>query len=76
MRVTLSGTEGALDSLRVRDVTRRRGVGQYLIEEVIRENPSITSWWMADVGVEDRSVMAAFMQALGFTAQKNGWEKR
>jgi len=76
VRVTLSGTEGALDSLRVRDVTRRRGVGQYLIEEVIRENPSVTSWWMADVGVEDRGVMAAFMQALGFTAQANGWEKR
>lgn len=76
VRVTLSGTEGALDSLRVRDVTRRRGVGQYLIEEVIRENPSVTSWWMADVGVEDRGVMAAFMQALGFTAQENGWEKR
>lgn len=76
VRVTLSGTQGALDSLRVRDITRRRGVGQYLIEEVIRENPSVSSWWMADVGVEDRSVMAAFMQALGFTAQKNGWEKR
>ncbi|HHO4449869.1 TPA: aspartate 1-decarboxylase autocleavage activator PanM [Escherichia coli] len=29
VRVTLSGTEGALDSLRVREVTRRRGVGQY-----------------------------------------------
>ena len=27
----------------MRDVTRRRGVGQYLIEEVIRENPSVTS---------------------------------
>jgi hypothetical protein len=65
VRVTLSGTEGALDSLR-----------QYLIEEVIRENPSVTSWWMADVGVEDRGVMAAFMQALGFTAQESGWEKR
>ena len=76
VRVTLSGTQGALDSLRVRDITRRRGVGQYLIEEVIRENPSVSSWWMADVGVEDRSVMAAFMQALGFTAQENGWEKR
>ena len=72
----LSGTEGALDSLRVRDVTRRRGVGQYLIEEVLRENPGVTSWWMADVGVEDRGVMAAFMQALGFTAQESGWEKR
>ena len=72
VRVTLSGTQGALDS----DITRRRGVGQYLIEEVIRENPDVSSWWMADVGVEDRSVMAAFMQALGFTAQENGWEKR
>jgi GNAT superfamily N-acetyltransferase len=75
VRVTLSGTQGALDSLRVREVTRRRGVGQYLIEEVIRDNPSVTSWWMADVGVEDRGMMAAFMQALGFTAQSNGWEK-
>ncbi|HCW0176777.1 MULTISPECIES: aspartate 1-decarboxylase autocleavage activator PanM [Citrobacter] len=76
VRVTLSGTQGALDSLRVRDITRRRGVGQYLIEEVIRVNPDVSAWWMADVGVEDRSVMAAFMQALGFTAQENGWEKR
>ncbi|MGI3447989.1 aspartate 1-decarboxylase autocleavage activator PanM [Citrobacter arsenatis] len=76
VRVTLSSTQGALDSLRVRDITRRRGIGQYLLEEVIRENPSVSSWWMADVGVEDRSVMAAFMQALGFTAQADGWEKR
>ncbi|TKV11576.1 aspartate 1-decarboxylase autocleavage activator PanM [Citrobacter sp. wls619] len=76
VRVTLSGTQGALDSLRIRDITRRRGVGQYLVEEILRENPDVSSWWMADVGVEDRSVMAAFMQALGFTAQENGWEKR
>lgn len=76
VRMTLSGTEGALDSLRVREVTRRRGVGQYLVEEVVRDNPDIASWWMADVGVEDRGVMAAFMQALGFIAQANGWEKR
>ena len=75
VRVTLSGTQGALDSLRVREVTRRRGVGQYLIEEVMRDNPSVASWWMADIGVEDQGVMAAFMQALGFTAQSNGWEK-
>ena len=76
VRVTLSGTQGALDSLRIRDVTRRRGVGKYLVEEVIRDNPDVSSWWMADVGVEDRAVMAAFMQVLGFTAQQNGWEKR
>ena len=44
VRVTLLGTQGALDSLRVRDVTRRRGVGKYLLDEVIRENPNITTW--------------------------------
>ncbi|WP_270221991.1 aspartate 1-decarboxylase autocleavage activator PanM [Kosakonia cowanii] len=76
VRVTLRGTEGVLDSLRVREVTRRRGVGQYLVEEVIRDNPAMTSWWIADIGVEDRAVMAAFAQALGFTAQQDGWEKQ
>lgn len=76
VRVTLGTTQGALDSLRIREVTRRRGVGQYLVEEVLRDNPNVVSWWMADVGVEERDVMAAFMQALGFTAQENGWEKR
>lgn len=76
VRVTLRGTEGVLDSLRVRDVTRRRGVGQYLVEEVMRDNPAMTNWWIADTGVEDRAVMAAFAQALGFTAQQDGWEKR
>ena len=76
VRVTLSGTQGARDSLRVREITRRRGVGQYLVEEVIRNTPGVSAWWMADVGVEERGVMAAFMQALGFTAQADGWEKR
>lgn len=76
VRVTLSGTDGALDSLRVREITRRRGVGQYLIEELIRDNPDVTSWWMTDVGVEDRPVMTAFMQAAGFVERESGWERR
>lgn len=76
VRVTLSGTDGALDSLRVREITRRRGVGQYLIEEVIRDNPDVLAWWMSDIGVEDRSVMSAFMQATGFLERENGWEWR
>ncbi|MGV7091180.1 aspartate 1-decarboxylase autocleavage activator PanM [Siccibacter turicensis] len=76
VRVTLSGAQGAMDSLRVRDVTRRRGVGQYLIEEVMRENAAVRHWWISDVGVEDRGVMAAFMQALGFSAQTDGWHKQ
>ncbi|HHR1077647.1 TPA: aspartate 1-decarboxylase autocleavage activator PanM [Klebsiella pneumoniae] len=75
VRVTLRGVEGELSDLCVREVTRRRGVGQYLVEETLRDNPAINSWRVADHGVEDRGVMAAFMQALGFSAQQNGWEK-
>lgn len=75
VRVTLSGTEGALDSLRVREITRRRGVGQYLVEEMIRDNPEITGWWMSDAGVDDRDVMNAFMEAVGFKVQSGGWGK-
>ncbi|OAT29005.1 putative acetyltransferase [Buttiauxella brennerae ATCC 51605] len=75
VRVTLAGSEAALDSLRVREITRRRGVGQYLVEEVIRDNPDVTGWWMSDVGVEDRDVMTAFMQAVGFNVQSGGWKK-
>lgn len=76
VRVTVKGNQGALDSLRIREITRRRGVGQYLVEEVLRSNATISSWWMADVGVEDRDAMNAFMRALGFAARENGWEKR
>lgn len=75
VRVTLAGNEAALDSLRVREITRRRGVGQYLVEEVIRDNPDITGWWMSDAGVEDRDVMNAFMEVVGFTAENSGWGK-
>jgi predicted GNAT family N-acyltransferase len=75
VRVTLTDAQGALDSLRVREITRRRGVGQYLIEEVLRDNLHVKKWWMSDVGVEDRNEMAAFMQALGFSEQTGGWEK-
>lgn len=76
VRVTLKGGQGALDSLRIREITRRRGVGQYLVEEVLRMNPVIDSWSMTEIGVEDKTAMSAFMLAVGFTVQGNGWRKR
>jgi GNAT superfamily N-acetyltransferase len=74
VRVTLRGVEGELSDLCVREVTRRRGVGQYLVEETLRDNPPSAAG-ASPTGVEDRGVMAAFMQALGFSAQHFGWEK-
>lgn len=50
VRVTLRGVEGELSDLCVREVTRRRGVGQYLVEETLSDNPNINSWRVADRG--------------------------
>lgn len=76
VRVTLNNKKGMLDSLCVRDVTRRRGVGRYLLEEMISDNPQVQIWWMSSAGITTRTTMTAFMQALGFTLQADGWQKR
>lgn len=73
VKVTFNGTGAELQDLRVRDVTRRRGVGAWLLEEVLAQNPAAAQWWMADKNVEDRAVMGAFMQHAGFIAQVGGW---
>ncbi|WP_313655011.1 aspartate 1-decarboxylase autocleavage activator PanM [Pantoea sp.] len=73
LQLEISGTHGRIHRLTVRDVTRRRGVGQYLLEETIRQNGSIADWWIADDGSDDQQVRAAFMQACGFRAQSDGW---
>jgi len=69
----IRGTLGKVTHLEVRDVTRRRGVGQYLLEETIAQNSALAHWWIADDGNDDQSVRAAFMQACGFRAQSDGW---
>lgn len=73
LQVEISGTHGKIHRLAVRDVTRRRGVGHYLLEETIAQNGSIADWWIADDGSDDQQVRAAFMQACGFRAQSDGW---
>lgn len=73
VRVTLSADQGQLDDLCVREVTRRRGVGQYLLEEVMRDNPQVRRWLLSKAGAEESLEMAAFAKALGFTMQEQGW---
>lgn len=71
--VTLSGQQGTLTALNVREVTRRRGVGRYLVEEVLRDNPDITHWEMDAAGVKNRGEMQSFAVALGFNSQGQDW---
>lgn len=73
LRLEIRGTLGKITQLEVREVTRRRGVGQYLLEETIAQNSALDHWWVADDGEDDQRVRAAFMQACGFRAQSDGW---
>lgn len=73
VKLNIRGTQGELTRLEVREVTRRRGVGRYLVEEVIAQNSSISHWWIADDGKGEQQVIAAFMQSCGFRTQADGW---
>lgn len=73
LRLEIRGTLGKISQLNVREVTRRRGVGQYLLEDTLAQNSALTDWWIADDGEDDQNVRAAFMQACGFRAQAEGW---
>lgn len=73
VKVTLDGARGKLEDFSVREVTRRRGVGSYLLEEVLAQNTAIAQWWLADASDEDRQGAAAFMQKQGFISQPGGW---
>lgn len=69
--------EGRLIEPLVRPVTRRRGVGLYLIEEAQRQLPEINHWWLSSTQpVEDWAVMAQFLTACGFCQEPDGWHKR
>ncbi|QGY27621.1 aspartate 1-decarboxylase autocleavage activator PanM [Pantoea cypripedii] len=73
LQLTIQGTQGKITHLSVREVTRRRGVGKYLLEETLAQNSSLADWWIADDGEADQGIRAAFMQACGFRAQVDGW---
>lgn len=75
VRITADNHQGTMDSLRIREITRRRGVGLYLVEEVLKSLPDIKHWQVSAAGVKNMAEMTAFMQALGFDVSENGWQK-
>lgn len=75
LQLEIRGAQGKISHLSVREVTRRRGVGQYLLEETMVQNSALADWWIADDGEDDQNIRAAFMQACGFRAQADGWVK-
>ncbi len=69
--------EGRLVAPLVREVTRRRGVGLYLINEAQRLLPEINHWWLSNTQpLGDMDVMDKFMTACGFCRAEDGWHKK
>ncbi|KAB7894488.1 aspartate 1-decarboxylase autocleavage activator PanM [Rouxiella sp. S1S-2] len=78
VKVSVAGTKAELGDLCVREVTRRRGVGFYLIEDLQRQLPEIQTFSMqAQSGITqaDSAVFNAFMLACGFRQVDNSWQK-
>lgn len=77
VKVKVDGQQAELEDLYVRDVTRRRGVGLYLIEETLRQSPAIQQWNLADKHVTaiSHTAMDGFMLACGFSRNTQGWQR-
>jgi GNAT superfamily N-acetyltransferase len=73
VKVSLSQQQGQLSDLMVRELTRRRGVGSYLLSEVQQQLPDVLSWHMEAVGNDP--VLHDFMLACGFQLNVNEWLK-
>ncbi|MCA6951777.1 aspartate 1-decarboxylase autocleavage activator PanM [Pectobacterium polaris] len=75
MLVELEGEYAELSDLMVREVTRRRGVGKLLIDEVRHQLPEVKEWWLAtaDHAAIKEEVLARFMVSCGFSPVSGGW---
>ncbi|PWC17540.1 aspartate 1-decarboxylase autocleavage activator PanM [Brenneria roseae subsp. roseae] len=73
--VEIEGEYAELSDLLVRETTRRRGVGLYLIDEVRKQLPNVKEWWLAtdDHASVKEDVLAKFMISCGFSPVSGGW---
>ncbi|ACR70826.1 aspartate 1-decarboxylase autocleavage activator PanM [Edwardsiella ictaluri] len=77
VKVTQDNGIATLHDLRVREVTRRRGVGLYLVEDTLRQLPDIHAWQLplGDIPPAQLAIMDGFMRACGFSRRPEGWRR-
>ncbi|MBS9438808.1 aspartate 1-decarboxylase autocleavage activator PanM [Photorhabdus noenieputensis] len=68
VKMTFSDQSGLLKDLCVREITRRRGVGLYLINEIKAQHPTVNQWKLSLEGFSDANepALEGFMSACGF----------
>lgn len=79
-KVQINHQQGIISHFLIREITRRRGVGLYLLDEICRQQPQVTHWLFSleDVTDANKNILIPFLLACGFTetANENQWEKR
>ncbi|AHM76262.1 aspartate 1-decarboxylase autocleavage activator PanM [Yersinia hibernica] len=77
VKVSVDGPQAELQDLYVREVTRRRGVGLYLIEETLRQLAQVKHWQLKDdqVAATNRAAVDGFMRACGFSRGTHCWQR-
>lgn len=79
-KLKIDHLQGTISHFLVREVTRRRGVGIYLLDEICRQQPQITHWQFSleDVTDVNKNILVQFLLACSFTktSNENLWEKR
>lgn len=78
-KITVNHNTATLHDFCVREVTRRRGVGLYLLQEIYQALPDIQHWRCNFSNIEppEKVNMQLFLTACGFkpTLQTDVWEK-
>ncbi|TQI78277.1 acetyltransferase (GNAT) family protein [Serratia fonticola] len=77
VKIELRGDTAQLHDLMVREVTRRRGVGLYLVQDAQRQLPQALHWQLTTAGLtpRERGEVDNFMRACGFQARGDLWHK-
>lgn len=78
LKVSMQADVATLHDISVREVTRRRGVGLYLVDDTRRQLPEINAWHFTPGKLEpvQHEALAGFMAACGFSAQGDSWSRR
>jgi GNAT superfamily N-acetyltransferase len=77
VKIELDGENAQLRDLLVRELTRRRGVGLYLVQDAEHQLPQVKQWQLSTAGLtpRERGEVGNFMKACGFTQQGENWLK-
>lgn len=73
VKVLVSDKGAELIDLCIREVTRRRGVGLYLLEDLQAQLPEVSLFFIQ--AQPENAVFDAFMLACGFDAVEGRWQK-